>query len=175
MLKLFIRQPFTQSGDSDRLLIQAVLDLIVSMNGEPVMLNLLTGTEAESNATFRQNFEKRTGLPFTPKHFRRHRLAMLQETDAMIIIRTGLSESCAFEVGYNIFSENRRPILFAISYDEPFKTTLLRELDDLCVVRYHHFDRPIELREAFRDFFRVVVDHKGGLPPRIAPHASTLE
>jgi carbamoyl-phosphate synthase large subunit len=174
MLKLFIRQPFTQSGDSDKLLVQGVLDLIVSMDGDPVKLKLLTGTEAESDATFRQSFEKKTGLPFTPKHFRRHRLAMLQQADAMIIIRTGLSESGAFEVGYNVFSGNRRPMLFAISRDAPIKTTLLRELDDLCVARYHQFDQPSDLREALKDFFKLVVNDRNGAPRRIAQPALQL-
>jgi carbamoyl-phosphate synthase large subunit len=60
----------------------------------------LTGRHAESSTTFRTSFEAGTGQPFTPQNFRGYRLALLDQADALINIRVGLSESSAFEIAY---------------------------------------------------------------------------
>ena len=63
----------------------------------------------------------------------------------MIIVRTSLSESGAFEVAYNTFGGRRIPMFFAVWQQAPIKTTLLRDLDELCNVTYVVFDHPEEL------------------------------
>jgi carbamoyl-phosphate synthase large subunit len=70
----------------------------------------------------------------------------------MIVIRTGLSESTAFEVAYNIFGGGGVPIFFAIWDQAPIKTTLLRNLGNIVPVRYVTFSKPEELKEPFMDF-----------------------
>lgn len=147
MIKLFVRQPFTQSGEQQRQVIQTVLDLLATC---PV--RLLTGHHAEDAGSFKQAFEQRSGLLFTPQNFRRERLSLLKQADAMIIIRAEMSESSAFEVAYNIASGQKIPIFFAIWNPFPIKTTLLQNLEDLCPVTYCHFDQPSELREPFKLF-----------------------
>jgi carbamoyl-phosphate synthase large subunit len=75
----------------------------------------------------------------------------------MIVIRTGLSESGAFEVAYNIFGGKRVPIFFAVWDQAPIKTTLLRDLDELVPVRYVTFSSPEELRQPLLDFLSAFV------------------
>jgi len=62
-------------------------------------------------------------------------LDLLDRADLMIVIRTGLSESTAFEVAYNIFGSKGVPVFFAIWDQATIKTTLLRDLDELVPVR----------------------------------------
>jgi carbamoyl-phosphate synthase large subunit len=152
-LKLFIRQPFTESDQQQQGMIADILQLIDSANGLPHPFLYLTGTEAESADTFRTSFERKQELPFTPKNFRRHRLQLLQEADVMINIRVGMSESSAFELAYHIFQGRRTPVLFLVWKGAPIKTTLLRELDDLCDVTYIEFEEVEELRSGLHRFF----------------------
>jgi len=152
-LKLFIRQPFTESDEREQRMVAEILQLIDSANGLPRPFDYLTGTHAESADTFRQSFERTQGLPFTPQNFRRHRLALLDQADALINIRVGMSESSAFELSYHIFKGCRTPILFLVWRGAPIKTTLLRELDDLVDVTYIEFDEVSELRAGLHQFF----------------------
>src|SRR5262249_30208791 len=112
-LRLFIRQPFTETDAREAAVIQGVLDVLQQLNGAPYALQFLTGHWAESSHTFRQRFEREAGQPFTPARFRETRLDLLNQADVMIVIRTGLSESGAFEVAYNIFGGKRVPVFFA--------------------------------------------------------------
>ena len=155
-LKLFIRQPFTESDEREQRMIADILALIDSANGLPHPFDYLTGTQAESADTFRQSFERKMGIPFTPKNFRRYRLALLDQADALINIRVGMSESSAFELSYHIFKGRRTPILFLVWKGAPIKTTLLRELDDLCDVTYIEFDEVAELRGGLHRFFNAI-------------------
>lgn len=152
-LRVFIRQPFTQTGSREQAVIQGVIDLLRELDGRPHRLNLLTVARAESSQTFRARFELDTGLPFTPQNFRAARLEPLSRADAMVVIRTGLSESGAFELAYNIFAGRRVPVFFAIWKDAPLETTLLRDLDELAPTRYVTFADPIELGPPFLEFF----------------------
>jgi len=152
-LKLFIRQPFTESDASQQRMIADILSLIDSANGIPYPFKYLTGTEAESADTFRASFERNHRQPFTPQNFRRHRLALLDQADVMINIRVGMSESSAFELAYHVFNGRRTPILFLVWKGAPIKTTLLRELDDMVDVTYIEFDEVEELRGAIHRFF----------------------
>jgi carbamoyl-phosphate synthase large subunit len=155
-LKLFIRQPFTESDAREQRMIAEIMALIDTANGLPHAFEYLTGTQAESADTFRQSFERSQGMPFTPKNFRTHRLALLDQADALINIRVGMSESSAFELSYHIFKGRRTPILFLVWKGAPIKTTLLRELDDLCHVTYIEFDEVAELRGGLHRFFNAI-------------------
>ena len=152
-IKLFIRQPFTESGATQQRLVEEILKLIDAANGTPLPFQYLTGTRAETADTFRRSFERDQHLPFTPKNFRRYRLNLLDQADALINIRVGMSESSAFEVSYHIFKGRRTPVLFLVWKQAPIKTTLIRELDDLCDVTYLEFEYPHELIEGIQRFF----------------------
>jgi carbamoyl-phosphate synthase large subunit len=91
-------------------------------------------------------------MQFTPSSFREIRLDLLNQADVMMVIRTGLSESGAFEVAYNIFGGKNIPVFFAIWDQAPIKTTLLRDLDELVSVRYVTFSSPEELKQPLLDF-----------------------
>ena len=147
MIKLFVRQPFTQSGQEQKQLVQSVLDLLSLF---PVQV--LTGTQAEDADSFKQAFERRSGLPFTPKNFRTERLALLKQAEKMVVIRAEMSESSAFEVAYNIASGLKLPIFFAIWKPFPIKTTLLQDLDDLCPATYVSFEQAGELKKPLSEF-----------------------
>ena len=64
-----------------------------------------------------------------------------------------MSESGAFEVSYNVFAEPRAPMFFAVWKYAPIKTTLLRELEEVCDVTYREFEDPEELRSDLHRFF----------------------
>lgn len=68
-INIFVRQPFTESGQIQKSIIQGVLDLLKQIDEEHHSLNLLTGTEAQSQDTFRQSFEYQTGFSFSPRNF----------------------------------------------------------------------------------------------------------
>jgi carbamoyl-phosphate synthase large subunit len=153
-LKVFIRQPFTESDENQRQMIDAIMQIIDSANGVPYPFQYLTGLEAESAATFKKNFERKHHLPFTPQNFRDHRLALLDAADVMVNIRVGMSESSAFELAYHIFKGRRTPLLFLVWKGAPIKTTLIRELDDLLDVTYLEFDHVDELRAGVHQFFQ---------------------
>ena len=67
-----------------------------------------------------------------------------------------MSESGAFEVSYNVFAEPRAPMYFAVWKHAPIKTTLLRELEEVCDVTYREFEDPEELRGDLQRFFHRV-------------------
>ncbi|UOD28955.1 carbamoyl-phosphate synthase large subunit [Massilia violaceinigra] len=155
-LKLFIRQPFTESDAGQQRLIGDIMALIDSANGLPHPFDYLTGTRAESADTFKKSFERDYHLPFTPKNFRDHRLGLLDHADAVVNIRVGMSESSAFELGYHIFKGRCTPVLFLVWKHAPIKTTLIRELQDLCDVTYLEFEHVDELRKGIHAFFSTI-------------------
>ena len=152
-LKLFIRQPFTETCDREVLIIQGVLDVLQRINGKSYEFEFLTGRRAQSSRTFQTQFERETGRKFTPRNFRKNRLRLIDQADSMVVIRTGLSESTAFEVAYNIFARPAVPIFFAVWDQAPIKTTLLRDLHEIVPVRYATFSKPEELAQPLLDFF----------------------
>ncbi|WP_020653490.1 carbamoyl-phosphate synthase large subunit [Massilia niastensis] len=155
-LKVFIRQPFTEADAGQQQMVADILLLIDSANGKRYAFDYLTGIRAESAATFKRSFEQEQGLPFTPKNFRAHRLARLADADVFVNIRVGMSESSAFELGYHVFKGRRTPILFLVWKHAPIKTTLLRELDELCDVTYLEFEHVDELRQDIHAFFASI-------------------
>ena len=153
-LKLFIRQPFTESDQAQQSLIGAVLAQIDHHNGDPFSFRYLTGKKAESADTFRASFEAETGQPFTPQAFRAHRLSLLAQAEAFINVRVGMSESSAFELCFHIFKGACTPVLFLVWKHAPIKTTLLKDLGNLCDITYLEFEFAEELRSGIDKFFR---------------------
>lgn len=155
-LKLFVRQPLTESGESHQALIADVLARIDECNGQPHRFDYLTGRKAESAATFRASFEADSGQAFTPQNFRAHRLQRLAQADAFVNIRVGMSESSAFELSYHVFRGACTPVLFLVWKHAPIKTTLLKDLHNLCDVTYLEFEHADDLREGLARFFEHV-------------------
>jgi carbamoyl-phosphate synthase large subunit len=157
-LKLFIRQPLTQSGDESKKIVEGVLRIVdeIGRNGTP--FEYLTGNTPLSDQTFREAFERSQGLPFSPQNFRRYRLSQLRRADAFLYVRTAMSESGAFEICYNVYNEPQAPMFFAVWRGAPIRTTLLRELGDVCDVTYREFEDPEELRIDLQSFFDRVAE-----------------
>jgi carbamoyl-phosphate synthase large subunit len=156
LLRLFVRQPLTQSGDGEKEIVDGVLRIVDEIGKRSVPLEFLTGNTPLSNDNFREYFEQEQGLPFNPVNFRRYRLGQLRRADAFLYIRTAMSESGAFEVCYNVFAEPRAPMFIAVWKHAPIKTTLLRDLEEVCDVTYCEFEHPEELRDDLRQFLRRV-------------------
>jgi len=162
VIRVFVRQPFTESGNKEKEIVQGALDVLRRLDGEPYPLEVPTGYEAQSQETFRQTYERECGRPFTPQNFRTTRLGFLHEADAMFVIRTSLSESGSFEVAYNIFGGRRVPMFFAVWEQAPIRTTLLRELEEIADATYVTFRHPIELELPLLAFLnRVAKAHRG--------------
>jgi carbamoylphosphate synthase large subunit len=157
-IKVFVRQPLTQTTEREARVVQAALDGIGGLVGEGrYALEFLTGTKAHDNDSFRQAFSSESGGAFAPRRFRDTRLALLSRADVMLVVRTGLSESGAFEVAYNIYGGRRIPMLFAVWDEAEIKTTLLRDLDDLAKVRYVRFSDPASVATELARFLDDVV------------------
>jgi hypothetical protein len=170
-LKLFIRQPLTQSGDESKKIAEGVLQLVDEIGRNGVRFEYLTGNTPLSDHTFRKNFEQSQGLAFNPVNFRRYRLSQLRRADAFLYVRTAMSESGAFEVSYNVFAEPRAPMFFAVWKHAPIKTTLLRELEEVCDVTYREFEDPEELRRDLQHFFHRIANATTSAP--ISPTSRT--
>jgi carbamoyl-phosphate synthase large subunit len=155
-LKLFIRQPLTQSGNESKKIVEGVLRIVDEIGRNGLRFEYLTGNEPLSDRTFRESFEQSQGLAFNPVNFRRYRLSQLRQADAFLYVRTAMSESGAFEISYNVFAEPHAPMFFAVWKRTPIKTTLLRELEEVCDVTYREFENPEELRDDLHEFFSRV-------------------
>ena len=158
-INVFVRQPFTQSSNEDRSRIQSVMDGLFDLKRD-LPLRFLTPLKAQSQDSFKQFFEQDQKKEFTPKNFRDYRLSLIGQADAFIVIRTALSESGAFELAYNIFKANKAPVFFAVWEQAPIKTTLLRDLSDLCDVSYETFSQPIDLKASLQHFFHKCISLK---------------
>lgn len=153
-MKLFIRQSFTQADKYQSCIIQDVLNLIEERFPE---VCFLTGGNAASSHSFIKNFEMTTGLAFSPKVFRNYRLNLINECEAMVFIRTSMSESGAFELSYNLHTPHPKPVFYAHWKLAPIKTTLLRELDKDFPVTYCEF---VDGKDIDKDFSAFVKYHK---------------
>jgi len=127
-----------------------VLDGIMT---EHPRVEFVTGANALNKDSFKNDFEQRTKLAFTAKNFRDYRLGLIDECDAMIFIRTSMSESGAYELAYNIHSSNPKPVFYAYMSDAPIKTTLIRELDQDYPVSYQAFDCAQDVLDGIKAFF----------------------
>ncbi len=156
-MNIFLRQAFTETSSATSSIVSDCFDLVKLSTDklskeQSLKFNFLTSTKAETAESFKKSFTEATGLEFTAKNFRDYRLKQLDETDLMIIFRTSLSESSAFELAYNIFSERRAPVFFAIHESAPIKTTLIRELESELDINYVHFSRAEELAVPIHEF-----------------------
>jgi hypothetical protein len=147
-VRVFVRQPFTRANVHDARIVQGVLDELTAAGAD-----ILTGTVAQTEESFRSTFHAHTGQAFTPSAFRAWRLGLLARAQAMVIVRTELSESGAFEIAYNSVI-TRAPMLFAVHTSMPITTTLLQDLSPLCPTSYVTFDHPTELTTPLRRFLR---------------------
>lgn len=145
-LRVFVRQPLTRAGSKDAHLVQGVLDELTAAGTQ-----ILTGSVAQTTESFRSAFEAATGEVFSPSAFRAWRLGLLARAHAMVIVRTELSESGAFEIAYNSVV-TRRPMFFAVHAGMPITTTLLQDLETLCPTTYVTFEDPSELAESLGRF-----------------------
>jgi hypothetical protein len=151
-LQLFVRQPLTRSHAGDREIVQSVVDIACHpvVAGGPV--SLLPYESAQHAGTFRDSFTATTGQTFTPSAFRAWRLSQIDDAHAMLVVRTELSESGAYEIAYNVHAGPRVPIFFAVHSGCSIQTTLLQELDELVDARYHVFTESTELVEPLQRF-----------------------
>jgi hypothetical protein len=145
-LRVFVRQPLTRAGSKDAGMVQEVLDEVAAAGAEVV-----TGLVAQTAESFRSAFEAATGGVFSPSAFRAWRLGLLTRAHAMVIVRTELSESGAFEIAYNSVV-TRRPMFFAVHAGMPITTTLLQDLELLCPTTYVTFEKPSELAKPLAGF-----------------------
>jgi carbamoyl-phosphate synthase large subunit len=154
---IFIRQPFTQTSEEEQAIISSVISIIteIGKRSESFNLNLLTGSEAYHKNSFINEWEKTTGIKFSPDEFRKYRLSLIDKSDAFINIRTGMSESGAFELAYNVFNKGL-PIFFAVWENSPIRTTLLKDLDKICDATYVHFNAAEYLEKPLEKFLRKI-------------------
>ena len=136
-------------------MIQSVIDVITSIADEYGNIHILTGNKALNANNFISSFEKETKQKFSPKAFRDYRLSLLGKADIIVNVRTGLSESSAFELAYNIFKGRKAPILFCTWNNSPLKTTLLRDLQDLCDISYVNFSSAEDLKNPLKNFLNI--------------------
>lgn len=155
MLKLYIRQGFTETGKGNKEVIQGVYDIITSYKDQ-FALAFCFPPKALDKDSFREYFATKTGGEFKPQGFRKYRLSLLDEADAFIVIRTSLSESTSFEISYNIYGSKNIPMFFAVWEEAPIKTTLLKDLEDVADVEYYKFKSANELKEPIFDFLKRV-------------------
>jgi carbamoyl-phosphate synthase large subunit len=176
-LRLFIRQPLTQSGNESKEIVESMLRIVEEIGTNGVRFEYLTGNTPLSDQTFREQFEQSQGLPFNPVNFRRYRLDQLRRADAFLYVRTAMSESGAFEISYNVFAEPRAPMFFAVWKHAPIRTTLLRELEEVCDVTYREFEQPEELRADLECFFHRIASAAPSTPvsPTIRQNRRTQE
>ncbi|MGW2873672.1 MULTISPECIES: hypothetical protein [Kitasatospora] len=151
-LRLFVRQPLTRSGPGDRDVVQSVVDLATDPGVASGPVTLLPYPAAQHAGTFKEAFTEETGLAFTPAAFRAWRLGLLDSAHAMLVVRTELSESGAYEVAYNVHAGPRLPVFFAVHASCPIRTTLLQDLAPLVDARYHSFTRAGELAGPLHSF-----------------------
>ena len=166
-INLFVRQSYTEAGQSEMGIIQGVLDAIKGLDNAPYPLAFLTGEMACSKTNFTSEFEKSFNLSFSPQNFRSIRAGLLARADAFIIIRTGMSESTAFEVALSLANPRKIPLFFAIWEKTPIKTTFLKNLESSTQAHYHVFKQPVDLLEPLKDFFKLVGSQEGHLNDEI--------
>ena len=150
-MKLFIRQSLTQADKGQEALVQSVIDKIRCEYGSA---DFLTGTHALNKDSFIEYFEREMNQKFTAKAFREYRFGLIKQCDALIFIRTSMSESGAFELAYNLHSNNPKPVFYAHWVNAPIKTTLLRELDGEYPIVYKEFNSSQDILSGFKDFLK---------------------
>ena len=167
-INILLSAPLAGSSEPEAQVIAQCISEIQRVDGHFARLNFLGGARAQSNTTLREDFERDTGAPFTPQDYRGFRLSLLRNADAFIIIRTGMSESTAFEIARNLFGDNPIPMFFAIWHRAPSEFTPVRDLHDLGDVTYVEFGKPSDLRRPLWTFLNRVCgldDESDRIPP----------
>ena len=153
-LKVFVRKAITGESDKEVKIIQGASEILQNFKSGDFKLEFLTDLKIQN-----KNAKRNSELD-SPKNLRSHRLSLLNQSDAMIIIRTHVSESTVFELSQNIFNAKNVPIFIAIWDEAPLKGTLLRELHDIANVTYFTFKNPQELAHPLQTFFSDVILEK---------------
>ena len=156
-LKIFVRQSFIEKDERKEKIIQGVLDILQSFKSDKFNVEFLNDIKTYNAESFKPAFEKSSGMEFSPKNVRKHMFSILDKADAMVVIRTGPSESTAFEIAYNIFKGNNIPTFVVIWDETPWKTTLFRELNELANITYYPFKNPQEIEQSLQTFFNDVL------------------
>ncbi|VAW81776.1 hypothetical protein MNBD_GAMMA13-832 [hydrothermal vent metagenome] len=155
-LKILIRQSYTEAGIEEMRVIQTIINQLKHMSSGELDIELIAGAKAYSKENFKQAYEEEAGIPFCPTNFRRTRFELINACDAIVVVRTGMSESSAFELCYNIYAANAVPVFFAVMEGREIRTTLLQELDEIADVEYHYFTEPKSLKPVLLSFLTRV-------------------
>ena len=146
-LRLFIRQPFTQTKSKNGLTkIMTILD-----DYKKYPMDLLPYKSIDDAKDFKQIFEEKTNIQFTPENFRNYRLYNIQKSDCMFIIRNNMSESTAFELGYIYATFPKLPTFFAIDKNYPIETTMIKDLHPNTV--YYTYDNMDDIKPNLYNWF----------------------
>jgi len=159
-IKLLVRQSYTEAGLEEMRVIQSIIDQLNQLDGEVCHVDLIAGAKAYNKDNFKQAYEEETGNTFTANNFRRTRLGLIEKCDAIVVIRTGMSESTAFELCYNTYFSDSAPVFFAVMKGREIRTTLLQALDEIADVEYHYFSEPVSLKPALIKFLTKVANKK---------------
>ncbi len=152
-INVFLRQPFTQTSQKEQEIISSAFDTIKLLEIDNLNFNFVTGDCALNKDNFIQEWEKITNANFTPDKFRKYRIELINRSNLFIYVRTSMSESSAFEISYNVY--NRKiPMFFAVWDKAPLKTTLLRDLESMCPVKYYVFSNPHDIKEPLATFIK---------------------
>ena len=124
-LRIFLRQPYTNNNIKNVPILKNIEQTIYNYDKHKLDIYPYKGVTNKDN--FKEIFNIKTGCNFTPENFRNFRLNKLDNCHGMIIIRTDVSESTAFELGY-LYAKYRIPVFYMIHKDCPLNTTLLKDL-----------------------------------------------
>ena len=149
-LRVFVRQPFTETSSKGDL--TKIMGSLLKYKRHP--MEVLPYSEVGEGDDFRETFQSKTGIKFTPENFRNYRLDAIRKSNAMFIMRNNLSESTAFELGYIYSKFPHLPLFFAIDAKHPIKTTLLRDLHPNTV--YCTYNQPEDVEPQLHDWLDFV-------------------
>jgi hypothetical protein len=80
----------------------------------------------------------------------------MEAADAIVVIRTGVSESAAFQIAHNAFGGQRLPMFFAQWKHAPALRAEWHELGRLCRIGQGKFERPEQVRASLAAFLGYI-------------------
>lgn len=131
-VRIFVTGGSTESTQQGRAVVREIVDILRSLDAK-----IIAGPEA--------------ALPA--------RLGMLHSADAMLVVRTGPSESAAFEIAYNMFGGPRVPMFFAL-WKHAVAPAAMRELEQMGPAESATFGRGEELRSNLVAFLEHVAEDR---------------
>lgn len=152
-LRLFLRQPFTQTNSKNDL--TKIMTILDKYKKHP--MDILPYKSVGEAKDFRQIFEEKTNIPFTPENFRNYRLYNIQKSNCMFIIRNSMSESTAFELGYIYSKFPDLPTFVAIDKECQIETTLIKDLHPNTI--YYTYDNPDDIKPNLYNWLDSVAKH----------------